>query len=294
MGCYILSLLIPDVDIQNLYYNGEKVKAAYFNGEKVWTEKHRVRWFDSQGDLLKTELVTDGKNATPPNVTDFLTDFYGYTLSGWNADYSIITADTDITALTTIETAHLFRKGYGVNPNYELGSYAKFYDGSTSYTETTGNANNDRIMCSVMAANGAYTNTRKVNFLSVPIDCDKLRANGITTLSVSGTYSMVTVSAKIAAYTTANVRAAFVALTDTPKNITITKGGIANADKVIQVAKTISTLTDGSYGYASDNSGTFSGSMTLPINGTYYLVIGTAQKNTRAKTTLTINTIWFE
>lgn len=295
-GCCILSLLIPNTDIHNLYHNGQKIKAAYFNGEQVWLEKHRVRWYDNLGNLIKTEWVTDGEAAMPPNVTDFSTEFYGYTFSGWNNEYSVITGDTDIYASTVTETMYIFRKSYGINPDYEIGFAAEFYDGSTIYSKSAGRSDTDRITLSVSAANGAYENTRKSSSVTFRLDCDALRTQGLTKLNVMGSYAITTTVSghKIAAYTASNVRSVFAALTDNPGKIAVSTSGISGIDAVIQKSFTVSKMTSGNYGFASDSSGTLSGSLTLPESGIYYLVLGAVQKNTRAKTTININNIQIE
>lgn len=61
---------------------------------------HIVKWM-ADGKVVKTEIVSHGKTATPPNKTPVKkdTDVYSYIFGGWNlSDYSNITEDTIITA----------------------------------------------------------------------------------------------------------------------------------------------------------------------------------------------------
>ena len=56
--------------------------------------EHTVTFKNWNGDVLKTETVEEGSDATPPS--DPVRD--GYRFTGWNGVYTNITADTDITA----------------------------------------------------------------------------------------------------------------------------------------------------------------------------------------------------
>lgn len=286
-----MSLLIPDTDVHNLYCNGKKIKAAYCNGEKVWTEKHRVRWFDDLGNLLKVEYVVDGESATPPNETEFSTTFYGYSVSGWNAEYESITEDKDITAVTTTETAYLFRKGYGIN--YEMlesgfSASCTAYDdtSNTSYTSVAqGTVSSDAITCShTGASNSGNSAFRSMRYKAVLLDIDALRAAGYTKINFSGTYSF----GAGYAYLGANLRSAFVSLQTSKQITTNTSGGVSGSlawEKVINKA---------SSGTVAAVSGTINASLTLPESGTYYLIVGELTKAFRGTSKITINNIWLE
>lgn len=62
-----------------------------------------VKWIDGDGKLLKTELVEEGKAATPPTgtPTKAATSKYTYTFAGWNTKYDSITKDVIIAATFT-------------------------------------------------------------------------------------------------------------------------------------------------------------------------------------------------
>lgn len=289
MGCSTLSLLIPDADIRNLYYDGQKIKAAYYNGEKVWTEKHRVRWFDNAGGLLKTEWVTDGEAATPPNITDFDTEFYGYVFEGWDADYSSITADVDISATTTVETAYLFRSGYGIN--YELlengfSATCTAYDGTskTSYTSVAqGSVSEDAVTCSHTGTSSSGNSAfRSMRYKAVLLDIDALRTAGYTKISFSGSYSF----GAGYAYLDANLRSAFVSLQTSKQVITYTSGGVSSSLAWEKV------LNKSASGTVSAVSGTINGSLALPESGTYYLIIGELTKAFKGTAKISVNNIW--
>ena len=68
--------------------NGDVEFTAVYN--KIYT----VRFLDWNNDVLDTQTINDGGNATPPN--DPVRD--GYRFTGWSGSYTNITADTDITA----------------------------------------------------------------------------------------------------------------------------------------------------------------------------------------------------
>lgn len=289
VGCYTLSLQIPNKTIQNLYLNEQKIKAAYYNGERVWTEKHRVRWYDNLGNLLKTEWVTDGETASPPNVTDFNTIFYGYVFEGWNTDYSSITSDIDISATITIETAYLFRKGYGINYDLLTNGFAALctaYDGTSkaSYTSVAqGSISADVITCSHTGASSSGNSAfRSMRYRAALLDIDALRAAGYTKINFSGSYSF----GAGYAYLDANLRSAFISLQTSKQITTNTSGGVSSSlawEKVINKS---------SSGTVSVVSGTVNGSLTLPTTGTYYLIIGELTKAFRGTSKIMINNIW--
>lgn len=282
-----------NTDINNLYYNNKKIKYAYFNGEKVWTQKHIVRWYDNLGNLLKTEWVIDGESATPPNVTEFNAEFYGYLLSGWDSDYSAITSDKDIIATTTIETAYLFKNGYGVNADfYEIsGETCTAYDNtsSTSYTSISkGSINDDRIYCSHKGATGSSNALfRSIRYIVFPtLNMETINNQGYTKLKVSGTY--IFTSGNV--YREANLRVAFVSLQTTTKVTTNTSTGV-NGTYKHQVRLNKSTTSSTS---VTASSGAFNGEITLPTTGDYYLIIGELSKAFSGTTSITINNIWLE
>ncbi|MBP3414501.1 MAG: hypothetical protein J6L81_04805 [Clostridia bacterium] len=290
-----MSLLIPNTNIYNLYYDGIKVKAAYFDDEQVWTEKHRVRWFDNLDNLLKIEWVTDGKSATPPNITKFDSNFYGYVFEGWNADYSNITADIDISALTTIKAAYLFRKGYGVNYDILENGFSAVCtvyddDSNTSYSSVgTGTVSGDSIACSTSGSTSSANNTfRTSRYRAAYLDVDGLKAEGFTRLSFSGTYSIDAGTV----YDNKNIRSVFVAL-QTLSRISITSAEGVSGDNQIEY---YANKRAGAQKTASVSalSGNISGNIELPESGGYYLIIGSASKAYKGKVNLIIKDIWLE
>ena len=71
-------------------------------------ETYKVRWFDYDGSILKTELVTvSGSNATPPANPDHTA--IGLTFQEWNSDSLDIVCDRDIgaTYVTTDDKLHI-------------------------------------------------------------------------------------------------------------------------------------------------------------------------------------------
>lgn len=282
---------MSDTDIHNLYYNGEKIKAAYYNGEKVWTEKHCVRWYDNAGNLLKTEWVTDGESATPPKVTDFNTEFYGYVFEGWDSEYSSITADIDISATTTIETAYIFRKGYGVNYDIltsGLSSSCTAYDGTSgaSYTSVAqGSISANDITCSHTGASSSGNSAfRSMRYRAALLNVAALREAGYSRISFSGSYAF----GAGYAYLTANLRSAFVSLQTSNKVTSYTSGGVSSSlawEKVINKSGS---------GTVSAVSGTINGSIDLPESGSYYLIIGELTKAFRGTSKITINNMLLE
>ena len=76
------------VSISNIVYT---VNYQYDDGVNEYT----VRFLDWNGDVLKTETVEEGGNATPPSYPIR----YGYLCIGWdNYNYTNIASDLDITA----------------------------------------------------------------------------------------------------------------------------------------------------------------------------------------------------
>lgn len=292
VGCCILSLKILNTDIHNLYFNSAKVKAAYFNGEKVFTQKHLVRWFDSLGNLLKTEWVTDGESATPPNVTEFSTDFYGYNVSGWNNAYDAITGDIDISVTATIETAYLFRAGFGVNAaEIEDGfsASATAYDNTSSKSYTSvarGSVSDNEIKCSCTGStNSGRVAFRIMRYCAVLLDVDALRAAGYTSINFDGAYSFG--AGKIYG---SSLRSAFVSLQASSKITTTTAAGVTNAlafEKMITKAVSAKTAV-------AETSGNISSTLQLPETGKHYLIIGCLSKGFSGAATIKINNIWLE
>ena len=64
-------------------------------------DEYTVKWLDGDGNVMKTEKVTDGSSATPPTATPTktATERYSYQFARWDRSYDKITADTSIQAL---------------------------------------------------------------------------------------------------------------------------------------------------------------------------------------------------
>lgn len=78
------------VSISDIVYT---VNYQYDDGTRT-VDTYTVRFLDWNGNVLKTQTVEHGKDATPPsNPTRD-----GYTFTGWQGTYTNITANTDIIA----------------------------------------------------------------------------------------------------------------------------------------------------------------------------------------------------
>lgn len=66
----------------------------HFNEESVEKNKYTVKFINYNGDVLKTETVTEGNAATAPD--DPKRD--GYTFIGWDVDFSNVVSDLTVTA----------------------------------------------------------------------------------------------------------------------------------------------------------------------------------------------------
>ena len=63
--------------------------------------EYTVRWLDGDGNVMKTETVTEGSDATPPTETPTktATERYSYLFARWDRTYDRISADATIQAL---------------------------------------------------------------------------------------------------------------------------------------------------------------------------------------------------
>ena len=88
-----------------------------------------VRFLDWNNDVLDTQTINHGSNATPPpNPTRD-----GYTFTGWSGDYINITADTDIVASYEKNTVHNIKIGNNTINSIYIGDnkIIKVYLGDT-------------------------------------------------------------------------------------------------------------------------------------------------------------------
>lgn len=60
--------------------------------------QYTVKFLCLRGDVLKTEIVTYGASATPPEAPEI----EGYTFKGWDKEYDVIKGDTSITTVYEI------------------------------------------------------------------------------------------------------------------------------------------------------------------------------------------------
>jgi len=303
-----LSLLIPDADIRNLYYNGQKIKAAYFNGEKVWTQTHRVEWRldDDARSLLRTEHVTDGQSAVPPVSQDWTDDYHSYIINGWDAPYSEITADTILTAQSRTTTLYLLRSGYGVNGGFRaefeggadgdsfgFGETIAFRDstsdmkyGSAAY----GQISADGIHCAHTGGNSAGTaqTFRSAQYRAALLDADPIRAAGFNRLRFTGSYSF----GKGSVYKSANLRVAFVSLQTSATLSTTTSAGVVSGSK--WQAKYNANPGTVNTASVSAISGAINGTLDIPESGSFYVIIGELTKAFRGTGEIWIDNMWVE
>ena len=73
--------------------------------------QYTVNWYDGDNNLMKSEIVEEDASATPPTKTPTkaATKNYKYTFTGWNVDYSKITADKVNGANNTVNIQPQFR-----------------------------------------------------------------------------------------------------------------------------------------------------------------------------------------
>lgn len=288
-----MSITLKNKDIIKLMYEGKEIKRAYYNNKVVWEEKHRVRFYDNVGNLLKTQYVEHGKAADDfiaPVTSD---TFYTYKFTGWDKPITNITEDTDIYATATKQTAYLFKNEKGLNPDYysNANTICTAYDNTSSMAYTSiakGNINDTRIYC-VHTGSTSSSNTlfRSIRYVGFPtLNMETINNQGYTKLKVSGTY--IFTSGNV--YREANLRVVFVCLQTTTKVTTKTADGIEGDYKhQVRINKNVSSLSS-----VTASSGAFNGEITLPTTGDYYLIVGELSKAFSGATSITINNIWLE
>lgn len=307
VGCFILSLLIPNTEIRKLEYNNKIVKFAYFNGQKVYTHRYTVNFFNNEGELISTQYVEHGADAKEPSNPIANSPFYSYTFTGWNTDFTNVTSDINVTALAITNGIFIFANGQGLNPNYELNNDAIFTICNNSpYKNYAEAIDSSKISCVSTAKNddGGSNTTNPYpgkgymsSTMFIPLDCDALQKVGITKLTINGSYSIVTSESgySVAAASTTNARGVFYGLFS-EANVNISTSGVTNANYIKQVHKRITTLNSGSnYGYADDiDTTSLNHIFTLPTSGIYYLIIGSYLFSTRAIATLDVSNIYLD
>lgn len=303
-----MSLLIPNTEIRNLYYNGQKVKAAYIDGEKVWTQKHRVDWIldDDAQTVLKTEYVTDGQSANPPVEQEWMDDYYSYLINNWDTSHDSILTDTEIHAQSRAMALYAFRNGYGVNSalNANLSGNpdcAMFgFTETISFTDNTSNMSYGsaeggqisqyEILCSHTGkSNSGYSEFRSARYKAALLDAASIRAAGFSRLRFTGSYSF----GKGSVYKAANLRVAFVALQSTAAVSTTTTSGVVSNNKW-QVRYNTSPTSTSNTVAVSAVSGAINGTINIPENGSYYMIVGELTKAFGGTAQIRIDNIWVE
>ena len=125
-------------DLQNVVVtvNNSNFSGNTFELYELWIDvdytastTYTVRFLDWDNSVISTQTVTRGGNATPPsNPTRD-----GYTFSGWQGNYTNITADTDIIATYEKNTVHNIKIGNNTINSIYIGDnkIIKVYLGDT-------------------------------------------------------------------------------------------------------------------------------------------------------------------
>ena len=128
---YMSGLTSVNVDVNNNNWSSNT-----FDLHELWIDvdytastTYTVRFLDWDNSVISTQTVTRGGNATPPsNPTRD-----GYTFSGWQGNYTNITADTDIIATYEKNTVHNIKIGNNTINSIYIGDnkIIKVYLGDT-------------------------------------------------------------------------------------------------------------------------------------------------------------------
>ena len=128
---YMSGLTSVNVDVNNNNWSSNT-----FDLHEIWIDvdytastTYTVRFLDWDNSVISTQTVTRGGNATPPpNPTRD-----GYTFSGWQGNYTNITADTDIIATYEKNTVHNIKIGNNTINSIYIGDnkIIKVYLGDT-------------------------------------------------------------------------------------------------------------------------------------------------------------------
>ncbi len=95
------------------YANASNLPTPTAVGNEAYRTSHTVTFKNYDGKVLDTQIVKDGYSATAPTTPTRPSDvWYDYTFSGWDKDFSNITADTVVTALYSESATTAGKIGY--------------------------------------------------------------------------------------------------------------------------------------------------------------------------------------
>ena len=127
---------MSDLTSVNVVVNNNNWSGNTFDLHELWIDvdytastTYTVRFLDWDNSVISTQTVTRGGSATPPsNPTRD-----GYTFSGWQGNYTNITADTDIIATYEKNTVHNIKIGNNTINSIYIGDnkIIKVYLGDT-------------------------------------------------------------------------------------------------------------------------------------------------------------------
>ena len=124
-----LSLIMVTPYNSNWSGNTFELYELWIDVDYTASTTYTVRFLDWDNSVISTQTVTRGGNATPPsNPTRD-----GYTFSGWQGNYTNITADTDIIATYEKNTVHNIKIGNNTINSIYIGDnkIIKVYLGDT-------------------------------------------------------------------------------------------------------------------------------------------------------------------
>ena len=128
---YLFSFSRIDVLLYNSNFSGNtfELYELWIDVDYTASTTYTVRFLDWDNSVISTQTVTRGGSATaPPNPTRD-----GYTFTGWQGNYTNITADTDIIATYEKNTVHNIKIGNNTINSIYIGDnrIIKVYLGDT-------------------------------------------------------------------------------------------------------------------------------------------------------------------